>query len=320
MTAIYYKIKDNTHTYQIIHSGYHYAIQDDKGKDCISVKVKIINEELYLSHLRYDERCSLHSLLKRGAETVSMIKAFLRFLLNRVQFTKISLIDTSTFECKLESLETNALDDLEYQLEPVTYKMPIPLAYQNLALYGKTWYERHFGATIAEPYVQKMVNESIKNVSAIVKTGIEIERFKERIEITISNTQSSMYTEALQYVLKRIYTHIGKSTWMKCFQDLFGTSGSVYAKYGESITCSLYYELDSLINDMMKLPHACSDLRMNISRYTIQTYPPIEDLGINDNPVRLQKDGGGKKYIRFPSMSLAHYYTRRSLKHHKKNE
>jgi hypothetical protein len=209
-------------------------------------------------------------------------------------------------------------DDLEYQLEPVTYKMPIPLAYHNLVLYGKTWYERHFGATIAEPYLQQMINESIKNVSAIVKNGIEIERFKVRIEMAISNTQSSLYTEALQYVLKRIYAHIGKSTWMKCFQDLFGTSGSVYAKYGESITCSLYYELDSLINDMMKLPHACSDLRMNISRSTIQTYPPIEDLGINDNPIRLQKDGGGKKYILFPSMSLAHYYTRRSLKRQNK--
>ncbi len=312
--SVYYKIKDDKHTYQIVHSGTAYSILNDKGDDCITLYARQVGEELYLSRIKYDEKCSLHSLLKRGSETVRMIKAFLSFILNRIQFSKITLIDESTFECKLESLDSNLSNDMEYGLNDVNYKIPIPLAFQNITLYGKTWYERHLGATIADSYAQQQINESVKKLSSLVENGIAIERFNIKIENTMNRTSSTEYKQALQYALTQIYASIGKTSWMKCFQDLFGTSGSVYKNYGEAIACSLYYELDSVINDIMKLPHACNDLFMEISKETIQTYPSIEDLGINTNPTYVQKVGGSKFKRLHPSVPLAHYYTRRSLK------
>jgi hypothetical protein len=316
---IYHKIKNSIHTFQIVET-YDYGTQsyillNADGKECILVKVLKLKKDhtLYLSSIKYNPHCATNATMERGEETVAMIKAFLRFMYMKESFDTIVFHDASTFLCRLESLNKFNNDEED------DYAIPIPIAFHNLTIYGKTWYQRHFAATLKDTYVWNKLQKALVKLNQTIVHGPILNRMKVVFEGLMQSPEQSRFQRVIQYALQRIDAHINKTSWMQYFNDLFGPSGSVYSIYGKEFACSLYYTLDSSINGLFNIPPECDSLEMELSRKTIESYPPIEYLGIDNEPkhVKLQIGSGVLKRIP-PHIRLTRYYERRSLRNRKK--
>lgn len=313
---IYHKIQNNTHVFQIIethdYGRLYYILLNADGVECVSVKVVHKDQELCLSNIKYNPTCATNAKLEKGEETVAMIKSFLRFMCMKESFEKITFVDASTFQCKLESLDKFTDDEEEYVI-------PIPIAFHNITIYGKTWYQRHFNATLSDDYVRNKLQKSLAKLNETVRNGPKLTRLKYVFQRHIQSQDQSRFQTVIQFALTKIDLHVGKTSWIQCFNDLFGTTGSVYAKYGKDFTCSLYYTMDSTINGLFDIPPECDSLEMEIQRETVESYPPIAYLGIDETPVHKKKQVGSGKLQRLPPhISLTRYYARRSLRNRKK--
>lgn len=292
---------------------------------CVSINVKVENNELYLSMVKYKKTCSLNQLMEHGTDTILMVKLLLVFLTDKERFEKVSFIDTSTFECPLESpLESTNNDTLLNNNfgniigTNEKYTIPINLLFHNLTIYGKTWYERHFNAIISDTKVAERVQTSIKNLKVLVDENSEIyERIFKTIQTTKETTESLTFTKVLNDVIKLMHQSIQVKTWMELFEDFFGPNGQISITHGKLFACSLYYMLDAGINELFGIPFECESLPMEISIETIHTYPEIKNLGINEHPSHKKSWGRAKKSktLRLPKyISLSKYYTNRSLR------
>lgn len=305
---LYYTIQVNSLTFQVLETNdfgkKSYILLNADGKECVSVQVKIANNELYLSMVKYNKSCTMGSDMAHGTDTVAMVKGLLTFLLKKEEFAFVSFLDTSTIDCMLESDESNADANLSYSI-------PISLAFHNITIYGKTWYERYFGATIADSDIAEQIQASVHKMQNLVQADTQYARLQKTIQNTY--TESRQFQNVLNDASLLLKKGMHTQSWMSVFADMFGSSGIISAKYGKSIACSLYYTLDAAINQLFEIPFECESLPMIISRETIASYPVIE-WATNSTPTH-KKSWGGKRTRRLPKyISLARYYGDRSLR------
>lgn len=295
---LYYRITGK-HTYQILCTHDYgkkiYVLLDSNGKQCMSVNV----DERTISMIQYRQNCPIADVMEHG-DTIEMVQSFLRFLAEKETFTTISFVDTSTFECLLESNnDTDAFDIL------------ISLPFHNIIVYGNTWYQRHFGAYISDPAIRKLVEDAITRLQTPIDETMT-SRFQKAIKQTITQTESLRFRQALQYMLDSMHD----TTWMEYFSDMFGSHGSLSKKYGKTMACSLYYTYDTAIIELFDIPFECRSLPMEIRLDTIQRYPNVR-IQENTEPPHKKGWSGGKtrRAKRLPKyISMAQYYTNRSRK------
>lgn len=307
MNDIYYVIETDTYSFQLLvtydFGKKQYIIVNSAGKECISVIVKVERNELYLSMLRFNEECTLHYSMARGSATIEMMKSLLRFISQQEIFSKVSFIDTSEFECLLS------------QNDEAPYAIPIPLAFHNITIYGKTWYERHFQATIADSEIHKRVEQSIEQLHTIIQKDSIYFRFERNLSTIVHRTESTRFRNVLVHVVELLSIAVQNVSWMNFFYDIFGPSGSIANKYGTSYSCSLYYTFDAAVNELFLIPFECNSMPMEITLESIMSYPDIKSAKENTHPTHLKSWGGEKKTRKqYRRISIMKYYNNRSFK------
>lgn len=280
-----------------------YIILNSEGKTCVSAQVSSIHEtELYLSMI-------LNTQMDRGADTVSMVKALLRFLLQNETFTKISFVDTSTFNCELfDTSESNGND--------MSITIPISLTHHNISIYGKTWYERHFNAYVSDASVRELMNASVSKLQSNICANETFIRIQKAIQHTIESTESTQFKTVLYYVLELLDEYLASSEpWMNFFTNIFGASGNVANIYGSNFSCSLYYTFDAAVNELFSIPFECESLQMEITKETIMTFSELNNVYENKTPLHKKMWGGTYKLRKLSKhISMPNYYTNLSLK------
>jgi hypothetical protein len=305
MDDVYYVIETENHTFQVLithdFGKKQYIILNSAGKECMSVNIELDSNTLYLSMLKFNEDCALNYPMVHGSATIEMMKSLLRFISQQETFTKVSFIDTSEFQCRLS------------QNDEAPYDIPIPLAFHNITIYGKTWYERHFQATISDPELQERIQRSIERLHAIIKKDSVFLRFERNLLNIIHRTESKRFRTVLLNVVELLRIATDHSSWMTLFNDLFGSLGLIADKYGRTYSCSLYYMFDNAINELFLIPFECNSLPMEITLESILDYPEIKSVQQNANP-KHRKSWGGERTRRKGRISIYKYYNKLSLK------
>jgi hypothetical protein len=312
MSDIYYVLETLWHKYQVLvthdFGKKTYMILNLDGKECLSVNVKHANNELYISMLRFHESCSFDSPMTRGRDTIDMLKALLQFLAQKESFLFVSFIDISSFECALhESNEPTELFD-------VPYTIVIPLAFHNITIYGKTWYERHFGAYVSNNVINERIHKSIERLNTIITKDDTFSRFHDALIHAIQTTESTTLHGVLQYVIELLQASIHMKSWTSFFESIFGSSGLIANKYGISMACSLYYTFDAAVNELFLLPFECESLPMEIKYSTIVSYPEIQFVQEITNPIHRKSWSGTRRHKLPKYLTIPKYYTQLSLK------
>jgi hypothetical protein len=333
MNNLYYTLHTNKtkHVYQMLETQMFdrktYIILNSEGKECITVNVKNKGKELYLSMIKFNPSCSILEESVRGNSTVSMVRAMLKFLTHKETFDVISFVDTSTFDCAIQSDKsnnnhinnTNSLinsnnNSFTFNVEDEEFAIPIPLAHHNISIYGKTWYERHFSAYISDADIQKSVIKAVSNLESIVESDAKFTRFHNTIKRVIQSTESKQFTTVLQKVIELLHASVKKYTWMELFVSIFSSSGYIQKTYGDNFPCTLYYTFDAAINELFEIPFECESLPMEISKSIIETYPDQITFEVTSSPVYTKSWDGGKLRRLPKHITMPKHYTMRSLK------
>lgn len=96
----------------------------------------------HLSYAMSDPECSKGTPLDRGEGSVMMLKAFFRYIHEKVpHITRFSFDDKSNIECGTEEEKRSRRHP-----KKGSFAKPIPLNYFSIAFNGYTWYEKNFHA------------------------------------------------------------------------------------------------------------------------------------------------------------------------------
>jgi len=132
---------------------YHTIMLGGNKQDCVNIIVNEPKDERFASvfppsiakipHLSYSTDCCLSSALDSGEGTRHMIRTALKFTKSRFPAIQtFELTDASKFQCA---------DGIE-----------ISLAHYSIAIYGKTWYERHFNAIMKDERVRGLYSKAVE--------------------------------------------------------------------------------------------------------------------------------------------------------------
>ena len=209
-----------------------YAISlDGKLQGCVNIKVydkdiiiiepcfQIDPKIAYIPVLSYQEKCSFDEALDKDEGTKYMIRTAL-YLVKKIfpHVQKFVLDDASHFNC----------DGIE-----------VSLPHYNIDIHGKTWYEHHFNAYLAEPENRKEYVEFIKSFSETKTVSFDVlysrffqnnpwhEYMKEIYDST--NTFHELFLQ----LRKKNKNHFCEMTrlWLKDFVDSFISSPSKMNKF-----------------------------------------------------------------------------------------
>jgi hypothetical protein len=112
-------------------------------KGCVKITISAYDNK-YIAHLHasYEKECALSGILPKHYGTIQMIHSAIEFtFLHFPMLDHIFLKDWSYVKCNTEDL----------------YLPPL-----QLALYGKTWYERHFNAIVEKDKYRKKIDKYIE--------------------------------------------------------------------------------------------------------------------------------------------------------------
>jgi hypothetical protein len=235
------------------------SIVDKKGEDCIFLHDLPGNDptDLILSGLSYKPICTVGDPMKRGRETRLMIKTILFFCMQKYEtYQTVSFKDDTSFDCRI-------VQDMTIQ---------IPMDVYNIILYGKTWYQRYFGAIpIYDDHARKL-QESHDLLQHSI--NIPFEKFwKDATMRTGMHNIVSRFPD-IKSNISILYVALKETgeTWQKLFYNLFSVESDAYVcnKYGTTLPCIIYIELsDYILNNFIKFMHG---IDMVIPRSTIEAY------------------------------------------------
>jgi hypothetical protein len=118
----------------------------------------------------YEPEYTVGSNLEKGVGSELLIKTLLRFAYNKIKdITVFYFDDMSHIDCKEKNLSL---------LPPRKQQKPLKLAYFSIAYNSKTWYEKHFNAT--------MTNKDLYN------------KYKTQINFLVDKTQKVDFTRFLE--------------------------------------------------------------------------------------------------------------------------
>ena len=258
MIETYYKTTIHGYTFQIFKkiddSVTQIFILDSRGRSCIEI---ILNKnlpihELQLRDVLYKESCSFASPFLRGEGTIAMIKALLLFSMKEcIDYSYVTLQDGSAFDCILP-------DEL--------HKISIPLHTHNFLIYGKTWYERIFGAVPETDLIRERMKESLDILNTPVK-GTFSEFW------TIKTDGLKPWIDAIKPTIKSMFNQsVGKLSWKDFLYLLFSKKSELSTKFSENIPCSIFKLLLPHLENYFRIP-TFKATDWIISRDTIEAYP-----------------------------------------------
>jgi hypothetical protein len=254
----------NEYTFQILDyqegSRHFIRLIDRHGKDCIHMYYDDIEDEdveLTLYGLSYKPTCLIGRDMHNGKPTEYMIKSLLIYAMKELpQFTTITFKDTSHFDCILP--EDKGVVEID-------------LPTHNFFVYGKTWYERKFGAKIYQtPVIERKLRIANERLHAYI--DIPFKEFQSSVfDRSKINRISRDWYKSVRKDITELYSH--DKTWIAFFYDLFSKDSDAFItkKYGTQVSCVLFYsckkELITLfdINDLQGYD-------WYISRETIESY------------------------------------------------
>jgi hypothetical protein len=109
-------------------------------EDCVNLSYTYKNGKpisAKLPHLMYEPECTV---LEKGIGSELLIKTLLRYAHNKIKDINIFYFDDmSHIDCKDKNLT---------KPPPRKQQMPLKLSYFSIAYNSKTWYEKHFNATM----------------------------------------------------------------------------------------------------------------------------------------------------------------------------
>lgn len=149
-------------------------------EDCVNLSYTYKNGKpisAKLPHLMYEPECTVGSDLEKGIGSGLIIKTLLRYAHNKIKDVNIFYFDDmSHIDCKEKNLT---------KPPPRKHQMPLKLAYLSIAYNSKTWYEKHFNATMTdkEKYIKyKQKLEFLTKISDKVEFNRFLEISKPPIE------------------------------------------------------------------------------------------------------------------------------------------
>jgi len=183
----------------------------------------------------------------------------------------------------------------------------------NLIIYGKTWYERNFGAIVNDNEIRMKIDKSVHNLNSVVQKNKQYKSVRKILEYAHDECESQRFQTLLQFAISQLEASVGNKNWMAYFYDLFSSKGAVATQFSEKeYACSLYHLLDTPIMALFKIPYEYESFPMYIPVSAIQSYPPLKTQRRNATPRHVKK-WGGSRYTT-PYISLMHFYTKKSLK------
>lgn len=132
--------------------------------DCVEISIPKNGEFGKLLQVSSEPECGYPHFLGRG-ESVPMISVALLTATNIYKTTHFRFDDMSQIECS-DVIETTNL--------PRKRKIPLSLAHMSIAMYGKTWYERHFGATMENTSAYERYRTAVKNLEKPIDISFDI--------------------------------------------------------------------------------------------------------------------------------------------------
>ena len=267
----YFIIVVNGIQFQLLHnikgSKHIYAVLDSKGVECIKITVDIDDpeKELFIGGLSYRPDCALDKSLPRGGGTVAMIKAALIFVMKQTEMDFVTLADDSSFDCELP--ENDALINIE-------------LYTHNFLIYGKTWYQRKFGAVpVDDDKLERDMEISLEKLHKPLPND-----FKYIWPNHLStNLKHNDWLVAFRDEMKELY-ETKKSEWdsMTYFRAIFGK------KCKENVHCAVFKLLEPHLRKYYNIPNF-QMTQWKIERSSIESYPEFTEIVENLEPLHAKR-------------------------------
>jgi hypothetical protein len=99
--------------------------------------------------------------------------------------------------------------------EPLQYKIPLDI--HNMLLYGKSWYERKFNATLAVKHMQRRWNTAAARLACTINHE-EVLLLLNRLVVSQSGVLFQIVSRCLQ----------NQKNWNHLFQDIFKEIGCLF--------------------------------------------------------------------------------------------
>jgi hypothetical protein len=136
-------------------------------EDCVNLSYTYNNGKpisAKLPHLMYEPECTVGSDLEKGIGSGLIIKTLLKYAHNKIKDVNIfSFDDMSHIDCKEKNLS---------KPPPRKPQLPLKLSYFSIAYNSKTWYEKHFNATMIDK--EKYIKYKQK-LEFLIKTSDKVE-------------------------------------------------------------------------------------------------------------------------------------------------
>jgi hypothetical protein len=258
MIETYYRTTIHGYTFQIFKkidgSVTQMFILDSRGRSCIEIMLNknLPIPELQLRDVFYKDSCSFTTPFLRGHGTIMMTKALLLFAIKTYEdYPYVTLQDGSAFDCILP-------DEL--------HKISIPLHTHNFLIYGKTWYERIFGAVPESDLIRERMKESLDILNTPVN-GTFSEFW------TIKTDGLKPWIDAIKPKIEYMFHQsVGKLSWKDFLYSLFSKKSELSKQFSENIPCSIFKLLLPHLENYFRIPRfQASDWK--ITRDVIEAYP-----------------------------------------------
>jgi hypothetical protein len=233
-----------------------------------------------------------------------MIKAALMFAMKmNPTLHYVVFSDDSHFDCMIPGESTN---------------VSIPLHTHNFILYGKTWYQRMFGAIPADNgRWTHQIEPSLEELRRPLPHN-----FNDLWAINTSNI--SKVTDGWVFDVKgemRTYFDTMKANGATCVEYLhamFSKESPLFKKYGEHVPCSIFYLLMPKLIDFFNVPQF-QMTQWKIERTTVESYSEYDSLlSKNDNPSHKKRINTYKNNSRLSYLfNTPSYYTVGGSRKHK---
>lgn len=164
--------------------------------DCLTVEITLSFSEYsaMVDYVGFHEGCSLFEPMERGFGTQEMVKATLSLCRNLFGISKFTFHDASKFDCLPTGGEVN-------------------LDVHNLLVYGKSWYERKFGAKPSS-HAESLRWERSKQLLASVVDQEKATRVNRDIGVFFQGEHRDSFLEVVNDAL------VDRITWNQVFENM----------------------------------------------------------------------------------------------------
>lgn len=293
----YYRLAMDALEFQLLYKeiGIRKAVYciDSKGKECASIYVdENIEEpenntvELLLSKVIYKPQCVIGHSMARGEPTIKMLRALLSFAIKMIpKYPYIVFMDDSHIDCKLPGMNI---------------KKEISLANLEFFLSGKTWYEKHFNATIDEGDMLR--RQKLDAANELLNSPINESTFDNfwtsalRLGAMLRNNEWYVKAKDASRELYDTY-YEQKKSWRDLFSQLFSNHGTISKTLGENVGCSLFSMMETPLKERFGVPEL-NQTHWKLKRETIEHYPEyMLEAKINDEPLHVKKSETSQKLL-----------------------